>query len=140
MAKVVRYSYDPESDELNITLGESKRAIHAELGDEVYVRLDPKTKGVLGLTILQPCLFSVNSRCPTASKPSCFAPHSDPFPRCVVMGSSIASRGQSKLTARSCPSPGPPYHLGGPHSKTSFLKRENRLGTVEKFVIQSRPN
>ena len=52
MGKVIRYSYDPESDELNIMLGESKRAIHAELGDEVYVRLDPKTKGVIGLTIL----------------------------------------------------------------------------------------
>ena len=52
MGKVIRYSYDPESDELNITLGESKRGIHAELGDEVYVRLDPKTKGVIGLTIL----------------------------------------------------------------------------------------
>jgi len=52
VGKVVRYSYDPESDELNIMLGESKRAIHAELGDEVYVRLDPKTKGVIGLTIL----------------------------------------------------------------------------------------
>ena len=52
MGKVIRYSYDPESDELNITLGERKRAILAELGDEVYVRLDPKTKGVLGLTIL----------------------------------------------------------------------------------------
>ena len=52
MGKVIRYSYDPESDELNITLGESRRAIHAELEDEVYVRLDPKTKGVLGLTIL----------------------------------------------------------------------------------------
>ena len=52
MGKVIRYSYDPQSDELNITLGESKRAILAELGDEVYVKLDPKTKGVLGLTIL----------------------------------------------------------------------------------------
>ena len=52
MGKVIRYSYDPESDELNITLGESKRAVHAELRDEVYVRLDPKTKNVLGLTIL----------------------------------------------------------------------------------------
>ena len=52
MGKVIRYSYDAQSDELNITLGESKRAILAELGDEVYVKLDPKTKGVLGLTIL----------------------------------------------------------------------------------------
>ena len=52
MGKIIRYSYDPKSDELNITLGESKRAIHAELGGEVYVKLDPKTKDVLGLTIL----------------------------------------------------------------------------------------
>ena len=52
MGKVIRYSYDPKSDELNITLGASKSAIHIELGDEVYVKLHPKTKDVLGLTIL----------------------------------------------------------------------------------------
>jgi uncharacterized protein YuzE len=48
----MRYSYDPETDELNITLGPSKRAILAELGDEVYVKLHPRTKDVLGFTIL----------------------------------------------------------------------------------------
>ncbi len=52
MGKVIRYSYDPKSDELNITLGKSRRAILAELEDEVYVRLHPKTNEVLGLTIL----------------------------------------------------------------------------------------
>lgn len=52
MGKVIRYSYDAKSDELNITLGKSRRAILAELEDEVYVRLHPKTNEVLGLTIL----------------------------------------------------------------------------------------
>ena len=52
MGKVIRFSYDPKSDELNITLGKSRRAVLAELEDEVYVRLHPKTNEVLGLTIL----------------------------------------------------------------------------------------
>ena len=52
MGKVIRLSYDAKSDGLNITLGKTRRAILAELEDEMYVRLHPKTKEVLGLTIL----------------------------------------------------------------------------------------
>lgn len=40
----------------------------------------------------RPCLFWLNSRCPTASEPSCFAPHSDSFPRYVVKGPVIANQ------------------------------------------------
>jgi uncharacterized protein YuzE len=52
MAKAVKYSYDPSSDELNIDLGQTREAILAEVQDEVYVKLDPKSKQVIGITIL----------------------------------------------------------------------------------------
>ncbi|MFN3476620.1 MAG: hypothetical protein ACK4Z6_03575 [Candidatus Methylomirabilales bacterium] len=52
MEKTLTYSYDPASDEFNLNPGDVKQAILAEIGDEVYVKLDPGTKAILGLTIL----------------------------------------------------------------------------------------
>ena len=52
MGKNINYSYDPESDELNINVGKVKNSISYEIDDEVYVKLHPKTKTVVGFTIL----------------------------------------------------------------------------------------
>ena len=52
MGKIVRCSYNKDSDEFNISLGKPQRAISLEIGDEIYVRLHPKTKRILGFTIL----------------------------------------------------------------------------------------
>ena len=52
MEKIMRCSYNKNADELNISLGKPQKAISLELEDEVYVRLQPKTKEILGFTIL----------------------------------------------------------------------------------------
>ena len=52
MEKGLRYSYDKDSDELNVSWGEQTDTILAELEDEVYVKLDPGSKEVMGFTIL----------------------------------------------------------------------------------------
>jgi len=52
MEKVIRCSYNKEADELNISLGNPQKAISLEVDDEIYVRLHPKTKQILGFTIL----------------------------------------------------------------------------------------
>ncbi len=52
MQKKLSYSYNKRSDELNIFLGEPEESILAEIEDEIYVRLNPDTKEVLGFTIL----------------------------------------------------------------------------------------
>ena len=48
----IKCSYSKGADELNITLGRPRKAILAEIGDEIYVKLSPKTKKVLGFAIL----------------------------------------------------------------------------------------
>ncbi|RMD64744.1 DUF2283 domain-containing protein [Candidatus Parcubacteria bacterium] len=52
MEKNLRFSYDPPSDELNIHFGEPRPAISKEIDDEIYLRLDPKTRDIVGLTVL----------------------------------------------------------------------------------------
>ena len=52
MEKIIRCSYNKEADELNISIGKPQKAISLEVGDEIYVRLHPKTKKILGFTIL----------------------------------------------------------------------------------------
>ena len=52
MEKIVRCSYNKESDELNISLGKPQKTISLEIGDEIYVKLQPTTKKILGFTIL----------------------------------------------------------------------------------------
>lgn len=52
MEKMILCSYNKDADELNISLGKPQKAISLEVGDEVYVRLHPKTKKILGFTIL----------------------------------------------------------------------------------------
>ena len=50
--KIIRCAYNKEADELNISLGGPKKAIPLGVGNEIYVRLHPKTKEALGFTIL----------------------------------------------------------------------------------------
>jgi len=52
MEKIIRCSYNKEADELNISLGKPQKAISLEVDDEIYVRLHPRTKEILGFTIL----------------------------------------------------------------------------------------
>ncbi|MBU4512843.1 hypothetical protein KKD19_06455, partial [Patescibacteria group bacterium] len=46
------YDYDPQTDELNMTFGNSQPSIGQEINDEFFVQLDPKTKEVVGFTVL----------------------------------------------------------------------------------------
>ena len=52
MAEVLRFAYDKEGDILDIALGPPRRAISREIEDDVFVRLDPKSKKVIGFSIL----------------------------------------------------------------------------------------
>jgi hypothetical protein len=52
MEKTLRFSYYPPSDELNIHFGEPRPAISKEIDDGVYLRLDPQTREIVGLTLL----------------------------------------------------------------------------------------
>jgi uncharacterized protein YuzE len=52
MAENLTFSYAPSSDEMNIHLGEPRPAIAREIDDEVYLRIDPETREVVGLTVL----------------------------------------------------------------------------------------
>lgn len=45
-------AYDREADVLYLSVGEPRRAISREVGDDVLLRLDPDTGAVVGLTIL----------------------------------------------------------------------------------------
>jgi len=50
--KKLRFSYDLEGDVLDISIGRPARAISNEIADDFFVRLNPKTKRVVGFSIL----------------------------------------------------------------------------------------
>ena len=52
MAKTLRFSYDKAGDILEIALGQPRAAISREIEDDVFVRIDPKTKKIIGFSIL----------------------------------------------------------------------------------------
>jgi len=52
MEKKLIYSYNPEADELNVSFGKAKEAISAEIKEDIYINLSPKTKKVVGFTLL----------------------------------------------------------------------------------------
>ena len=52
MAETLRFAYDKEGDILDIALGRPRPAISREIDDDVFVRLDPKSKKVIGFSIL----------------------------------------------------------------------------------------
>ena len=52
MAETLRFAYDKQGDILDIAIGHPRRAISREVEDDVFVRLDPKSKKVVGFSIL----------------------------------------------------------------------------------------
>lgn len=52
MEKGLRFSFDREADILDISVGTPKKAISREVNDDFFVRIDPKTKKVVGFSIL----------------------------------------------------------------------------------------
>lgn len=52
MEKGLRFSFDKEADVLDISIGTPKKAISRELSDDFFVRMDPKTKKVVGFSII----------------------------------------------------------------------------------------
>ena len=52
MEKTLTIDYYEEGDELNVLLGPAREALYVEVADDVYLRLDPQNKEVLGFTIV----------------------------------------------------------------------------------------
>ena len=52
MEKVTQLFYDRESDVLYLSIGEPRRAISREIGDDILLRVDPETHDLVGLTIM----------------------------------------------------------------------------------------
>ncbi len=52
MDKVTQLFYDREADVLYLSIGEPRRAVSREIGDDVLLRVDPETNAVVGLTIM----------------------------------------------------------------------------------------
>jgi len=52
MADTLRFAYDREGDILDIAIGRPRKAISREIEDDFFVRLDPKSKRVIGFSIL----------------------------------------------------------------------------------------
>lgn len=52
MGKKLNFSYDRKGDVLDISLGKSQPAVSEEVQDDFYVRIQPKTKAVVGFMIL----------------------------------------------------------------------------------------
>ena len=49
---VMQLAYDHEADVLYLSVGEPRRAISREIGDDVLLRIDSETGAIVGLTIL----------------------------------------------------------------------------------------
>ncbi len=52
MEKKIRFFFDKKGDVLDMGIGKPKGAISEEIGNDIVVRIDPKTKEILGFTIL----------------------------------------------------------------------------------------
>ncbi len=52
MANTLRFAYDKAGDILDIAIGRPRPAISREIEDDFFVRLDPKTRKVVGFSIL----------------------------------------------------------------------------------------
>jgi len=46
------FTYDSKGDVLDISIGKPKSAISEEIADDFYVRIDEKTKDIVGFMIL----------------------------------------------------------------------------------------
>jgi uncharacterized protein YuzE len=52
MEKKLKFFFDKQGDVLDITIGEPKKALSKELGNDIIMRINPKTKEIVGFTIL----------------------------------------------------------------------------------------
>ncbi len=52
MIKNLRMSYDKEGDILDLSLGDPIEAISREIDDDLFIRVDPKTNEVVGISIV----------------------------------------------------------------------------------------
>lgn len=52
MEKKMRLAYDKEADILDISLGKPKEAVSREIEDDFFVRIDPKTKKIVGFSVI----------------------------------------------------------------------------------------
>ena len=52
MEKRLKMFFDKEGDVLDISIGDPREAISKEVGDDILIRVDPKTNEVFGITIL----------------------------------------------------------------------------------------
>ena len=52
MAGTLRFAYDKQGDILDIAIGRPRPALSREIEDDVFVRLDPKSKKIIGFSIL----------------------------------------------------------------------------------------
>lgn len=52
MKEKISFWFDQKNDILDISIGKPKAAVSKEVGDDVVVRLNPKTNKVMGFTIL----------------------------------------------------------------------------------------
>ncbi len=50
--QMMQLAYDRDADVLYLSIGEPRPAISREIGDDVLLRIDPKTGAVVGLTVL----------------------------------------------------------------------------------------
>lgn len=50
--KSFNLKYDPETDILHVAFGRAKKAISVEQKPDIFTRIDPKSKEVVGLTVL----------------------------------------------------------------------------------------
>ena len=52
MAKRLTFFFDREADILYLSVGKPRPALSKEVGDDIVLRVDPKTHRVVGCTIL----------------------------------------------------------------------------------------
>lgn len=52
MEEGLNFSFDKDGDILDISIGKPQRAISKEVEDDFFVRVDPKTNKIVGLSIL----------------------------------------------------------------------------------------
>ena len=52
MGKALNFAYDKEGDILDISVGQPEKAISEEVAEDIFVRLEPKTRKILGFMIL----------------------------------------------------------------------------------------
>ena len=52
MRENLRMAYDKQCDILDLSLGEPREAISKEIEDDLFIRVDPETNEIVGISIL----------------------------------------------------------------------------------------